>query len=111
MLAVASPDGKYDLRLRTLLQLDVHVDVADVLRELASGALNGDEPRLDLYGDTLGDFELFGLEDVAHLQRESVSANLATAGGRRAKLGDLPRCIPGRPTNPSKTTVSLPPKR
>ena len=75
MLAVASPDGKDDLRLRALLQLNVHVDMANVLRELASGALNGDEPRPDLDSHTLGNLELFGLEDVTHLWWESVSEN------------------------------------
>ena len=67
MLAAALPHSEADLVVLSLLEPDVHVDVTDILRQRAAGALNGNEAGLDVDGDSLGDGEFFGLEDVAHL--------------------------------------------
>lgn len=47
VLATTLPDGKCDLCPLSLDELDVHVDMADVLLELATRALDGDDARLD----------------------------------------------------------------
>ena len=67
MLAAALPHSKADLVVLSLLEPDVHVDMTDILRQRPAGALNGNEAGLDVDGDSLGDGEFFGLEDVAHL--------------------------------------------
>ena len=67
MLAATLPYGKADLVVLALLQPDVHVDVTDILGQRSTRALNGNEAGLDVHGDTLGDGEFFGLEDVPHL--------------------------------------------
>ena len=67
MLAAALPHSEADLVVLSLLEPDVHVDMTDILRQRPAGALNGNEAGLDVNGDSLGDGEFFGLEDVAHL--------------------------------------------
>lgn len=64
-------------------KLDVHVDVSDVLGELSSGSLNVDDPRLEVNGDTRGNNELFGLEDVLHLRKAMSIGAGKGFGGRR----------------------------
>ena len=51
------------------LELDVHVRVAVVLLQGAAWTSYGDQARLDGDSDTIGDLELFGGEDVTHLNR------------------------------------------
>ena len=68
VLAAALPYGQRNLLvLAALEQPDVHIDMANIFREGSSGASDGDETRLDLNFDTLGNVEFFGLEDVPHL--------------------------------------------
>ena len=70
MLAPTLPDSERDNLLaldHARVDLDVHVDVAEVLLERPSWTGNGDESGLDLDGHLVGDLELFGGEDVAHL--------------------------------------------
>ena len=67
MLATALPYREADLVRLSLLNPDVHVNVPDILGQRSTGALDGNEAGLDVHGDTLGDGEFFGLEDVPHL--------------------------------------------
>ncbi len=66
VLATTLPDGKSDLGPLSFDELDVHVDVADVLLELAASALDGDDARLDGDGDALRHNQLFRLQNVTH---------------------------------------------
>lgn len=73
VLAAALPYREGDLVGLALQQPDVHVDVADILVQGSAGTLDRDETGLDVDFNTLGNVELFGLEDVPHLKRSSVS--------------------------------------
>ena len=53
VLATTLPDSKSDLCPLSLDKLDIHVDMADVLIELTTRALDGDETRLDADSDAL----------------------------------------------------------
>jgi hypothetical protein len=84
VLAGTVPHDKLDLgRLLRLLDLNIHIDVTDVLRqrhyirmwrdirkletyfdELPSGTLNGDCSRLDSHGNALGHEKLLVLVDI-----------------------------------------------
>ena len=68
VLATALPYREADLVVLSLLKPDVHVDMTDVLRQSSTRTLDGNEAGLDVHGDTLGDVELFGLENVTHLE-------------------------------------------
>jgi hypothetical protein len=74
VLAAALPYGKGDLVVLALEQADVHVHMADIFGERRPGTLNGNDPRLDGNLDAVGDGELFGLENVAHLYILRISA-------------------------------------
>jgi hypothetical protein len=67
VLTATLPDRKDDLGLGALLELNVHVNMANVLLEFAPWTLDGDEARLDGNGNALRNLELFGLENVLHL--------------------------------------------
>ena len=70
MLPATLPDGESNLgAVLGFNQPDVHVDVSDVLDELAPWALDGDDTRLDLNIDTLRNIEFFCRVDVPHLLR------------------------------------------
>lgn len=66
MLPSALPDGESDLVDLSLDDLNVHVDMSDILLQLPSWTLYGDEPRLDGHCDSLWHVELLGLENVTH---------------------------------------------
>lgn len=67
MLAPSLPHRERDLVLLALDELDVHVHVSDIFRELSARALDGDQARLDLQRDVLWNSQLLGGKDVAHL--------------------------------------------
>jgi hypothetical protein len=95
MFTTALPDLEKDLvAIAALLDLNVHVHMANILCELSARALDGDETRLDRNGHSLRNVKLFGLEDIAHLYfvDESVSdASLYKAAARKSSAG--PSCI------------------
>jgi hypothetical protein len=70
MLSSSLPDRKRDLVILALDELDVHVHMSDVFRELAARALDGNQARLDFELHALGDGELLCGQDVAHLKGE-----------------------------------------
>ena len=47
-------------------ELDVHLNMPNILDQLSSGTLNGNDPRLDSDGNTLGDGERFDRRDILH---------------------------------------------
>jgi len=49
-------------------ELDVHLNVSNILDQLSSGTLDGNDPRLDGDGDTLGDGERFDRRDILHCE-------------------------------------------
>lgn len=73
VLAATLPNCECDLVRLALGEPDVHVDVTDILRQGSARARDLDEAGLDAHFDPLRDVELFGLEDVPHLKRPSVS--------------------------------------
>ena len=73
MLTATLPYCECHLVGLALLQPDVHVDVADILRQRAPRSLNGDLAGLDGYLNSLGNVQLFSFENVAHLELGEVS--------------------------------------
>lgn len=67
MLAATLPYCEGDLILAALDKSNIHVDMADVLRQGSPWAGDGDEARFDGDSNVGGDYEFFGLEDVPHL--------------------------------------------
>ena len=67
MLPATLPYSKGDLVDLALQYPDVNISVSDVLRQCATGALHGDQARLDGNINAIGNVELFGLENVTHL--------------------------------------------
>lgn len=67
MLASTLPYSQSDFCGFALEEADVHVDMADVLCQDASGTSDGDEAGLDGDFNALRDVEFFGLEYVPHL--------------------------------------------
>ncbi len=67
MLTATLPYCEGDLILAALDKSDVHVDMADVLRQGSPWAGDGYETGFDGDGNVGGDYEFFGLEDVPHL--------------------------------------------
>jgi hypothetical protein len=49
-------------------ELDVHLNVSNILDQLSSGTLDGNDPRLDGDGNTLGDGERFDRRDILHCE-------------------------------------------
>ena len=70
MLPAALPDRQGNPVNLALHQPDVDIRMSEVLREGTTGALNGDEARLDGDFNALRDVEFFGLENVPHLERK-----------------------------------------
>jgi hypothetical protein len=66
VLATALPYSKSDFCSLSLDELDVHVDMADILLELAARALDGDDAGLDGDGNAFRHVQLFCLQNVAH---------------------------------------------
>ena len=70
MLPATLPDGESNLgTVLDFNQPDVHVDVSDILDELTPWTLDGDDTRLDVNVNALGDIEFFCRVDVPHLLR------------------------------------------
>ena len=74
MLAATLPDSEGDLVGLALEDSDVHVDVTDILVKGSPRALNGDETGLDADFNAGWNVELFGLEDVPHLEEQGLLA-------------------------------------
>lgn len=71
VLTASLPYGERDklLALDELgVQLDVHVDMSEVLLECTAGTGDGDKSGLDRHGNVVRYGEIFGRENVAHLQ-------------------------------------------
>lgn len=68
VLPATLPDRQGDLVRLALHQPDVDISVPQVLGEGSAGASNGDEAGLDGDFNTLRNVELFGLENVPHLE-------------------------------------------
>ena len=66
VFATTLPNSKSDLRPLSLNELDVHVDMADVLLELAPSAFDGDDARLDGDGNAVRYDQLFCLQNITH---------------------------------------------
>jgi hypothetical protein len=66
VFATTLPNSKSNLRPLSFDELDVHVDMADVLLELAPSALDDDDARLDGDGNALRNDQLFCLQNVTH---------------------------------------------
>ena len=73
MLTATLPYCECHLVGLALLQPDVHVDVTDSLVKGSPRALNGDETGLDADFNASWNIELFGLEDVPHLPKNTKS--------------------------------------
>ena len=69
VLPAALPNREGNTVDLALHQPDVDISVSEVLREGATGALDGNLAGLDGDFNTLWNVELFGLEDVPHLGR------------------------------------------
>jgi len=69
MLTPSLPHRERDLIILALDELDVHVHMSDIFRELSARALDADQPRLDLQSDALRDSKLLSGKDVAHFER------------------------------------------
>ena len=67
MLPATLPYSEGDLVDLALQYPDVDISVSDVLRQCTTGALYGDQARLDGNINAIGNVELFGLENVPHL--------------------------------------------
>lgn len=76
VLPASLPDCECDAGGLALDQPDVDVGMSEVLGEGTTGALDGDEAGLDGNFNALWDGELFGLEDVPHLERGGMSVIL-----------------------------------
>lgn len=73
VLTPALPYGEADLLLaldELRLDLNVHVDMSEVLLERPARPSDGYQARLDGHSHIVGDRELFGGKDVAHLEGE-----------------------------------------
>ena len=70
MLPATLPDRQGDSVDLALHQPDIDIGVSEVLREGTTGTLNGDEAGLDGDFNAIWNIELFGLENVPHLQRK-----------------------------------------
>jgi len=68
MLPSSLPNGERNFGAFALDQPDVHVDMLDVLCEGTAGASYRNDTGFEGHGDSLWDFEFFGLEDVPHLE-------------------------------------------
>lgn len=90
---------------------DIHVNMSDVLLDGSPGSGDGDESGLDSNLDTLGDYEFFGLEDVAHLKysgsKVSTSESLQVHPAFLPRFGhsNRYRCVPWSAENRFRTTA------
>lgn len=73
MFPAALPHCQKDLRRLSLNHSDIHIDMSDILGQCSAGPSDGDLTRFDGDINAFGDFELFGFEDVPHLERKLVS--------------------------------------
>lgn len=70
MLAATLPNCQTNYLLaldEVWLELDVHIDMAQVLLQCPTRTCYGNEARLDGEGNAIRDLELFSGKDVAHL--------------------------------------------
>ena len=67
MLAPSLPHRERDLVVLGLNELDVHVHMSDVFRELSTRALDGNQPGLNVQSDIVRNSQLLGSMDIAHL--------------------------------------------
>ena len=75
VLPATLPDGNGDLVHLALDEPNVDISVSEVLRQCATGTLDGDKTGLDGDFNSLWNLELFVLEYVPHLGRKAKSAD------------------------------------
>lgn len=98
MLATTLPDSEGNDVLAVLghrLELDVHVDMSEVLGEGSSGTSDGNDPGLDNDGDSFGDGELFGGENVTHTRKIEIcesgnQSSIQTSDGSQQQSDKVP---------------------